>query len=146
MYNQTHWLDKVVDPDTQEVIQPGTPQSAGNFNNMEDGIQDASVALAQMMIANKELEHQLDNEAAVEEHTITLTNTQAYPFNNSKTTVNLTKVRANKTYIVDVEITAHSGGEVGDIKITDKLLNGFKVEFDGSAKSVTVVLRIKGGL
>ena len=146
MYNQTHWLDKVVDPDTQEVIQPGTPQSAGNFNNMENGIQDVSVAFAQMMIANKELEHQLDNEAAVEEHTITLTNTQAYPFNNSKTTVNLTKVRANKTYIVDVEITAHSGGEVGDIKITDKLLNGFKVEFDGSAKSVTVVLRIKGGL
>lgn len=146
MYNQTHWLDKVVDPDTQEVIQPGTPQSAGNFNNMENGIQDVSVAFAQMMIANKELEHQLENEAAVEEHTITLTNTQAYPFNNSKTTVNLTKVRANKTYIVDVEITAHSGGEVGDIKVTDKLLNGFKVEFDGSAKSVTVVLRIKGGL
>ena len=146
MYNQTHWLDKVVDPDTQEVIQPGTPQSAGNFNNMENGIQDVSVAFAQMMIANRELEHRLDNEAAVEEHTVVLTNTQAYPFNNSKTTVNLTKVRANKTYVVDVEITAHSGGEVGDIKITDKLLNGFKVEFDGSASSVTVVLRIKGGL
>ena len=146
MYNQTHWLDKVVDPDTQEVIQPGTPQSAGNFNNMENGIQDVSVAFAQMMIANRELEHRLDNEAAVEEHTVVLTNTQAYPFNNSKTTVNLTKVRANKTYVVDVEITAHSGGEVGDIKITDKLLNGFKVEFDGSATSVTVTLRIKGGL
>ncbi len=146
MYNQTHWLDKVVDPDTQEVIQPGTPQSAGNFNNMENGIQDVSVAFAQMMIANRELEHRLDNEAAVEEHTVVLTNTQAYPFNNSKKTVNLTKVRANKTYVVDVEITAHSGGEVGDIKITDKLLNGFKVEFDGSASSVTVVLRIKGGL
>ena len=146
MYNQTHWLDKVVDPDTQEVIQSGTPQSAGNFNNMENGIQDASVALAQMMIANREMEHQLEKEAEVEEHTITLTNTQAYPFNNSKTTVNLTKVRANKTYLVDVEITAHSGGEVGDIKITDKLLNGFKVEFDGSATSVTVTLRIKGGL
>ena len=146
MYNQTHWLDKVVDPDTQEVIQQGTPQSAGNFNNMENGIQDASVALAQMMIANREMEHQLEKEAEVEEHTITLTNTQAYPFNNSKTTVNLTKVRANKTYLVDVEITAHSGGEVGDIKITDKLLNGFKVEFDGSATSVTVTLRIKGGL
>lgn len=146
MYNQTHWLDKVVDPDTQEVIQTGTPQSAGNFNNMENGIQDVSVAFAQMMIANIELRYRLDNEAAVEEHTVVLTNTQAYPFNNSKTTVNLTKVRANKTYVVDVEITAHSGGEVGDIKITDKLLNGFKVEFDGSASSVTVVLRIKGGL
>lgn len=146
MYNQTHWLDKVVDPDTGEVIQQGTPQSAGNFNNMENGIQDGLIAEAQMMIYIKELEHRLDNEAAVEEHTVTLTNNQKYPFNNSKTTINLTKARTDKTYVVDVEITAHSGGEVGDIKITDKLLNGFKVEFDGSATSVTVTLRIKGGL
>lgn len=146
MYNQTHWLDKVVDPDTEEVIQPGTPQSAGNFNNMENGIQDGAIAAAQLAIFAKELEHRLDDEAAVEEHTVTLTNSQQYPFNNSKTTINLTKVRTNKTYVVDVEITAHSGGEVGDIKITDKLLNGFKVEFDGSATSVTVTLRIKGGL
>ncbi|MBR1631168.1 MAG: hypothetical protein IJ680_04860 [Paludibacteraceae bacterium] len=146
MYNQTHWLDKVVDPDTGEVIQQGTPQSAGNFNNMENGIQDGAIAEAQMMIYIKELEHRLDNEAAVEEHTVTLTNNQKYPFNNSKTTIDLTKVRTDKTYVVDVEITAHSGGEVGDIKITDKLLNGFKVEFDGSATSVTVTLRIKGGL
>lgn len=146
MYNQTHWLDKVVDPDTGEVIQQGTPQSAGNFNNMENGIQDGAIAEAQMMIYIKELEHRLDNETAVEEHTVTLTNNQKYPFNNSKTTIDLTKVRTDKTYVVDVEITAHSGGEVGDIKITDKLLNGFKVEFDGSATSVTVTLRIKGGL
>ena len=146
MYNQTHWLDKVVDPDTGEVIQQGTPQSAGYFNNMENGIQDGAIAEAQMMIYIKELEHRLDNEAAVEEHTVTLTNNQKYPFNNSKTTIDLTKVRTDKTYVVDVEITAHSGGEVGDIKITDKLLNGFKVEFDGSATSVTVTLRIKGGL
>ena len=145
MYNQTHWLDKVVDPDTQVVIQPGTPQSAGNFNNMENGIQDASVAAALMMLFAKENEHRLDNEAAVEEHTVTLTNTETYPFNNSKTSVSLTTVRANKTYIVDAEITAHTG-DVGNIRITDKLLNGFKVEFDGSATSVTVILRIKGGL
>lgn len=145
MYNQTHWLDKVVDPDTQAVIQPGTPQSAGNFNNMENGIQDASVAAAMMMLFAKENEHRLDNEAAVEEHTVTLTNTETYPFNNSKTSVSLTTVRANKTYIVDAEITAHTG-DVGNIRITDKLLNGFKVEFDGSATSVTVILRIKGGL
>ena len=145
MYNQTHWLDKVGDPDTQVVIQPGTPQSAGNFNNMENGIQDASVAAAMMMLFAKENEHRLDNEAAVEEHTVTLTNTETYPFNNSKTSISLTTMRANKTYIVDTEITAHTG-DVGNIRITDKLLNGFKVEFDGSATSVTVVLRIKGGL
>ena len=146
MYNQTHWIDEYKDPDTGEVIQEGTSQSAGNFNNMENGIQDGAIAAAQMMIYVRELEQRLDNEAAVEEHTVTLTNSQKYPFNNSKTTINLTKVRTDKTYVVDVEITAHSGGEVGDIKITDKLLNGFKVEFDGSATSVTVTLRIKGGL
>ena len=39
----------------------------------------------------------------------------------------------------------HSG-DVGDVLISDKLLNGFKVRFDGSAKSATVKLIIKGGM
>ena len=51
MYNRTKWLDKVVDADTGELIQEGTDQSAGNFNNMENGISDVHVATALMMIA-----------------------------------------------------------------------------------------------
>lgn len=51
MYNKTKWLDHVVDADSGEVLQPGTEQSAGNFNNMEDGISDVSIATAIMMIA-----------------------------------------------------------------------------------------------
>lgn len=141
MYNQTHWLDEYKDPVTGEVVQEGTPQSAGNFNNMENGIQDASVAAALLMIGIG----QLQVEDSVEEHTVTLTNNQQYPFNNSKASVALDVARVNKTYIVDVELGAHSG-DVGDIKITDKLLNGFKVEYDGSAASATITLRIKGGL
>ena len=39
-----------------------------------------------------------------------------------------------------------SGGLLGEIHITDKALNGFKVSFDGSAKSVTLELKIKGGM
>lgn len=141
MYNQTKWLDEVKDPVTQEVIQEGTNQSAGNFNNMEDGIQDASVAAAMLMIAAGQMQAQL----AVEEKTVTLTNTQSYPFNNSKQTVSLGVTRTTTAYTVDAEIGAHDG-DVGNVVISEKLLNGFKVAYDGSASSVTVTLRIKGGL
>lgn len=46
MYNATYWLDRVVDEETEEVIQEGTDQSAGHFNNMEEGISDAHLATA----------------------------------------------------------------------------------------------------
>ncbi len=51
MYKRTKWQDRVVDAETGEVIQEGTDQSAGNFNNMENGISDVHVATALMMIA-----------------------------------------------------------------------------------------------
>ena len=51
MYKSTKWLDRGEDADSGEVIQEGTDQSAGNFNNMEDGITDAHIATALTMIA-----------------------------------------------------------------------------------------------
>ena len=51
MYNNTKWLDRVVDAETGELIQEGTDQSAANFNNMENGITDAHIATALTMIA-----------------------------------------------------------------------------------------------
>lgn len=51
MYKSTKWLDRVKDAETGEIIQEGTDQSAGNFNNMENGITDAHVATALTMIA-----------------------------------------------------------------------------------------------
>lgn len=51
MYKRTKWQDRVVDAETGELIQEGTDQSAGNFNNMENGITDVHVATAIMMIA-----------------------------------------------------------------------------------------------
>ena len=51
MYNGTKWRDRVVDADSGEVIEEGTNMSAGNFNNMEDGISDAHIAAALQMIA-----------------------------------------------------------------------------------------------
>ena len=76
---------------------------------------------------------------------MTLTNSQEYPFNNSVQTVPLSKARNHTDYTVIAEIAEYSGGFVGDIVVTDKLTNGFKVAFDGSASSVKLKIYVKGG-
>lgn len=141
MYKRTKWLDEVKDADTGELIQEGTDQSAGNFNNMEDGISDNHTAAAMLLIAAG----QIIAEQTVEEFVVQLTNTASYPFNNSQKTVSMATTRTNTNYSVEAEVVEHVG-EVGQIFITDKLLNGFKVRYDGSATSATVKLIIKGGM
>jgi hypothetical protein len=37
------------------------------------------------------------------------------------------------------------GGEVGDIVFSDKMLNGFKVAYTGSATSVRLKIYVQGG-
>ena len=141
MYRNTHWIDEVKDQETEEVIQEGTPQSAGNFNNMEGGISDAHLAAALLIIQSGLTADQV----ATEEKTVTLSNSQSYPFNNSTQTIALSRVRNFTDYTVEAEITDHDGN-VGDVRIFDRMLNGFKVAYDGSAKSATIKLRIKGGM
>ena len=141
MYRNTQWIDEVKDQDTEEVIQEGTPQSAGNFNNMEHGISDAHLAAALLIIQSGLTADQV----ATEEKTVTLSNSQSYPFNNSTQTIALSRVRNFTDYTVEAEITDHDGN-VGDVRIFDRMLNGFKVAYDGSAKSATIKLRIKGGM
>ena len=141
MYRNTQWIDEVKDQDTEEVIQEGTPQSAGHFNNMEGGISDAHLAAALLIIQGGLTAAQVE----VEEKAVTLSNSQSYPFNNSTQTIALSRVRNFTDYTVEAEITDHDGN-VGDVKIFDRMLNGFKVAYDGSAKKATVKLRIKGGM
>lgn len=141
MYRNTQWIDEVKDQETEEVIQDGTPQSAGNFNNMEHGISDAHLAAALLIIQSGLTADQV----ATEEKAVTLSNSQSYPFNNSTQTIALSRVRNFTDYTVEAEITDHDGN-VGDVRIFDRMLNGFKVAYDGSAKSATIKLRIKGGM
>ena len=141
MYKRTFWLDKVVDTDTGEVIQEGTDQSAGHFNNAEHGISDVNLAAALILISSSLTAEQV----ATEERTITLANSQSYPFNNSMQTIALATARNFTDYTVEAEVLDHSGN-VGDVRIFDRMLNGFKVAYDGSAKSATIKLRIKGGM
>ena len=141
MYKNTKWLDEIVDADTGEKLQDGTDQSALNFNNAEAGISDATAAAQLMLI----MTGQTLDELAVEERRLTLTNTRKYPFNNSQQTLSLNKMRNALTYSVEVEIES-SAGEVGDIAISAKQLNGFKIKYDGSATTASLILRIKGGM
>jgi len=141
MYRRTFWLDKVEDVDTHEIIQEGTDQSAGHFNNAEHGISDVNLAAALILISSSLTAEQV----ATEERTITLTNSHSYPFNDSTKTISLATARNFTDYTVEAEVLDHSGN-VGDVRIFDRMLNGFKIAYDGSAKSATIKLRIKGGM
>ena len=157
MYGMTPWKDEVVqypyryketqnadgtvehEPSPGTVMQEGTPQSATNFNHMENGIHDAHVAEAIFMQAKmhqqEEVERRLgehDAEFTSETGTVTLTNSNKvfFAFNNSGTTVALKTVRKTMNYVI----------------VYDKQLNGFKLKFEGSAKTVKVKYKVRGGM
>ena len=162
MYSPTLWQDHVTEfenrytesrnedgtithtPVEGEIIQQGTPQHAANFNHMEDGISNAGELAALMAVSAIHQQQSLKDQAG-ETMTVTLTNAQEYPFNNSMKTVSLPQGRNHADYTVTAEVVEYSGGFPGEILISAKLLNGFKVAFTGSAKSVTVKLYVKGG-
>ncbi len=82
----------------------------------------------------------------MEKGTVTLTNTQEFPFNDSQRSVALTKNRASTDYIVTViSAIAQGGGNIGEIEVSDRLVNGFKMAHTGSASSVTVTYMVSGG-
>jgi len=126
------------------IIQQGTPQNAKNFNHLEDGVSNAGELAALLALccihANQQISD-MDGETME----VTLTNTQEYPFNNSVKTVALSKQRNHMDYTVLTEVQDYSGGFVGDILITEKLKNGFKIQYTGSAASVKVKIYVKGG-
>ncbi|MCF8017851.1 MAG: hypothetical protein K9L62_00500 [Vallitaleaceae bacterium] len=156
MYDWTKWLDHVTDPSnrftvvdngdgtwtiapTGTVMQQGTPQDQIRFNNIEDGIVDAHAAIGLL------LNYARQNSWEIEIGTVTLTNTLSFPFNDSQQTISLLKAKENGDYIVLAEITVASGN-AGEIEIADKLVNGFKMAFTGSASSVTVKYTVLGGI
>lgn len=112
---------------------------------------DFNAAGAVLRFGELQTQHQLDElygEVNVVLVEVTLTNNKTYPFSSSvdsPTTVAISPVRRNLLYTVECEVIAKTG-PVDEIIITDKALNGFKVSYTGSATSVTLRLRIKGGM
>lgn len=173
MYNQTKWEDRATQyedlyietnetggrirhtPYEGEISTEGTPQDAMNFNNIETGIQDATIATQilswwALQDMRRDYAHQalMDSEVLGESKEVTLKNTANFPFNttvDTPQTVNLTKQRKNLFYTVEAEVKSHVG-EVGEINITGKALNGFKVGYTGPGSQVVLTLRVKGGM
>lgn len=127
-----------------EVIQEGTPQNAKNFNDMEQRILAAGEVAGLAMLKVGAVESKVEGLAGEIIET-TLTNSKEYPFNNSKETLALKTPRGNLDYTVFVESSTEDAGGIGEIKITDKQLNGFKIEFTGAAKEVSVKCTVQGG-
>lgn len=146
-YNETVNGDgtKTLEPVEGEVIQQGTPQNEPNFNNIEEGVFSAN-EIGNEAIRMLIYQGQALKKVIGEVGTVTLTNSLAYPFNNSKTTVAIVSKRDTLDYTVDVEAVAVGKGDVGKILITEKQLNGFKIEHTGSAASVSVKFIVKGGV
>ncbi|MCD8216679.1 MAG: hypothetical protein LUD01_01305 [Clostridiales bacterium] len=129
------------------VVQQGTAQSAANFNNMDTGIMAANVASSEALRLINLLQDDVEGvQGVIIEQTFT--NTYSYPFNNSQATVSIptANTRRNTDYYVIAEVVDYEGDDVGDIHITDKLVNGFKAAFDGNATSVTIKFYVIGGM
>ena len=110
-------------------------------------IVDQDGDLASKLIINVLREHMWQNEddaLVCEEGTTTLTNTKRFPFNDSKKSVSLAKTQKNTKYIIIAE-TSTVAGNIGEISVSDRLTNGFKLAFSGSAKSATVKYYVIGG-
>jgi len=155
MYERTFWLDHVVSPaDTFRITangdgtylieragtvqQQGTNQDQLHFNKMEEGIVDAQVAIELL------INHARQNAWEVEHGTVNLTNSAAFPFNNSQVSVPLVNCKDSTDYVVLAEVQTFNGN-VGNIIISDKLVNGFKIAYDGSAKSAVIKYTVIGG-
>lgn len=141
------------------VIQAGTGAyaAADDFNDLSDHVDDLTImasanelAIREVVVALLQDERQIAQlvraVSSTETGSVTLTNSKSYPFNDSQTTVAIANTRDNLFYDVETTVTAYSGGLPGDIIVSDKQLNGFKLAFDGSAKSVAVAYKIKEGM
>jgi hypothetical protein len=153
MYDWKHWYDEVVEypnrylingksgtitGDHGETLQEGTPQNEENFTRMENGILDVHIAV--QLLA----QYARENAWEIESGSVTLSNTQAFPFNDSQRTVALGTKRESTNYVVLTEVEDFTGN-VGEIEISSRLTNGFKIAYTGSASSVTINYVVIGG-
>jgi len=120
------------------VMQEGTPQDSAHFNSMDESLWAHEMSIGMLINFVRQ------NRWEIEHGTVQLTNTSTYPFNNSKKSVALKNRRESSDYIVLVNVL-DSKGNYGEIVVSDKLNNGFKIASTGSAKSVIVEYQIIGG-
>lgn len=115
----------------------------------EVGIVDHNLDTAIGLLVNAFRQHVWDNDDDIpicEDGTVTLTNTsKIFPFTTSTKSVALSKMQPNVKYAVVAEITS-SAGNAGEVVVSNKQVNGFKLAFTGSATSATIHYTVIGGV
>ena len=113
---------------------------------MEDGGQfDRKIAVGTILNYIRQNEDKwLDPGFTGEYGTVTLTNTDKFPFNNSAATVALVNTQPDTHYAVIASVVSENGVS-GEIEVTGKLVNGFTISYNGSASSVVVDYIVIGG-
>lgn len=132
-------------PSPGKTKQQGSPQNDTNFNIMDYAALEAMLMSSENNRKLLMMENTL-NGIVGEKIRVTLTNTQPYPHNNSKKTIQLQAKRNGMDYTVECEVVSVTGGAIGEFVVTDKLINGFKLAHTGSAKSVVVDCYVRGGI
>lgn len=113
-------------------------KAADEYADLDVKVQDADLAIA--LLADAIRQQSWEKESGQ----LTLTNTTGYPFNSSAKSVALKIPREGSDYVVLGEVVS-AVGNVGEIVVTDKLTNGFKIGYTGSATSAVIKFVVIGG-
>lgn len=146
-YKETEIKPGVIEleKDPGEILVQGTPMNAGNFNTMDLAALEAMLMASESSRAICILQNTV-NGLTGKKIPVTLTNSRVYPHNNSKKTIPIPTPRNTMDYTIECEVESVTGGAVGELVITDKLLNGFKLAHTGSATKVVVNCFVRGGI
>ena len=79
--------------------------------------------------------------ACMQSGEVQLRNSLSWPFNNSAQTVALVRAMPDRAYTVRTEVVDASG-DYGEIRISGKALNGFRIAYTGPCRQVTVRYQI----
>ena len=115
---------------------PGVP--GPDYKQTKNRANDVQLAAELLLNAQRQ------NAWQIERGTVALKNSETYPFNNSQVSIPLAITREGTDYSVHTDVVAKDGN-VGEVVVSDKLSNGFKLAFTGSAKNVTVKYSVIGG-
>lgn len=153
-YTKKLWVDHILDQNGV-VVQQGTPVSAGNLNNLEEGTSLGANVVGMLLVAALQeikalkYENKLLLNQKVLQGVATITGpgtkdfTTAYP--NLAVSIPagaFPQVNA-PSYQVLLDVTsADDMGAIGILSVTNKTQNGFTIQYTGSAKIVTVLWTI----
>lgn len=133
-YPVTRWIDDVLG------VQDGTPLDARNMNNLERGVFVANVTNA--VLAQRE---RLLNDRLADTET-TVVGTMLTGPEPVLVQVPAGRERNRTNYSVVARVVAATGGIAGDIIVSERTRDSFKVRYTGDAANVSVGLYLRGGL